>query len=118
MFKRIFCVLMTIFLISTFTACSDKPDEEQAGKDMEQVLTELFSTVQEQDKNAFISFFDDDVSAQLDFENGCQYVFDTYQGELVGVDFRSAGHTGKLFVSGEQICYAYMSFRIITSENE
>ena len=116
--KKIICFLMTVLIIFTLCACSDELDEKQVGKDMEQVLTELFSAVQKQDKNSFISFFDDDVSAQLDFENGCQYVFDTYQGELVGVDFLSAGHTGKLFVQGEQICYAYMSFRIITSENE
>jgi hypothetical protein len=109
---------MTALIIFTLCACSDEPDEEQAGKDMEQVLTELFSTVQEQDKNAFISFFDDDVSAQPDFENGMDYVFSSYKGDIQSVTCKFPLGVRTDFEPGERIYRAFGTFNVVTSENE
>lgn len=85
---------------------------------MEEILTQLFVAVQEGDEDTFKTFFANHVVVLPDFEDGCNYIFDIYQGDLVSVKFYSAGHTGKHIVPGEQICYAYMTFIIITSKNE
>ncbi len=85
---------------------------------MEQILTQLFSSVQEGDRETFKTFFADDAVSKYDFEKGCDYIFDKYQGELESVTFLSVGHTGKEFVPGEQILYALMTFGLKTSERE
>ena len=80
--KKIICFLMTVLIIFTLCACSDEPDEKQVGKDMEQILTQLFTSVQEGNQETFKTFFADHVVSMYDFKKGCDYVFDKYQGDL------------------------------------
>lgn len=54
--KKIICFLMTVLIIVTLCACSDEPDEKQVGKDMEQILTQLFMSVQEGNQETFKTF--------------------------------------------------------------
>ena len=116
--KKIICFLMTVLIIFTLCACSDEPDEKQVGKDMEQILTQLFTSVQEGNQETFKTFFADHVVSMYDFKKGCDYVFDKYQGDLESVTFYSGGSTGKHIVPGEHICYASMTFDLKTSECE
>ena len=109
-----------VALITSFNlvGCNSKLTDEEIGKAMEEILTQLFISVQEVDKETFKTFFADHVVAMSDFENGCSYVFDRYQGNLISVKFRSAGSSGTHFVPGEKISYAYMTFFVNTSEKE
>ena len=118
MLKRILCFLLTILIVAPLCACSDEPNEEQIASDMEGILTELFGAVQAQDKEAFKAFFADHVIELDNFEDGCGYVFNTYQGDLIDISFYSAGHEGTEFTQEERICYAYMSFIVTTSKTE
>lgn len=118
MFKKILCVLITILIVSTFTACSDEPDEKQIGKDMEKVLSELFTSVQAQNEETFKSFFDDDVLGQPDFEDGMNYVFSSYNGDVQSVTCKFPLGIGTDFEPGERIYRAFSTFDIITNENE
>ncbi len=116
--KIISCVVAVLISFSLFSCYSDQMDEGKIATDVEGVLSRLFNAVQLQDKEAFKAFFADDVIELPDFETGCDYVFDRYRGELVGVTFRGLGSTGKRIVPGEEICYAHMTFNVITSEAE
>ena len=116
MLRNFFCVLIAMLLIISFCSCSyDHFDEEKTGKEMEQILAQLFTSVQEGDRETFKTFFADHVISMYDFEKGCEYIFDKYQGNLESVTFLSGGHTGKHIVPGEQICYAYMTFGLKTT---
>ena len=117
--KKIISGIVAVLTSFSLFSCSfNQLDEDEIGKTMEEILTQLFMSVQEGDKNAFRTFFADHVIELPTFENGCNYIFDIYQGDLMSVSFQSAGHTGKQIVPGEHICYAYMSFIITTSKNE
>ena len=116
--KIISGVVAVLISFSLFSCYSDQMDEEKIATDMEGVLTRLFNAVQLQDKETFKTFFADDVIELPDFETGCDDVFDRYRGELVSVKFRGLGYTGDSIVPGEQICYAQMTFNVITSEAE
>ena len=119
MLRKLLCALMATLMTLSFFGCSfDQFDEEKTGKEMEQILTQLFLSVQEGDRETFKTFFADDAVLKYDFEKGCDYVFDKYQGDLESVTFLSGGHTGKKFVPGEQIHYAFMTFGLKTSERE
>ena len=118
MLKKALCFLMTILIVSTFCACSDEPNEEKAGKDMEVVLSELFRTVQAQDQESFKTFFDDDILARPDFEDGMNYVFSSYTGNVQSVTCKFPMAIETWFVPGERIYLACTSFDIITNDNE
>ena len=118
MFKRILCVLMTILIILTFPACSDEPNEEKAGKDMEVVLSELFLAVQVQDQESFKTFFDGDILTQPDFENGMNYVFSSYTGNVQNITCKFPMSIETWFEPGERIYLACTNFNIITNDNE
>lgn len=116
--KIISGVVAVLISFSLFSCYSDQMDEEKIATDMEGVLTRLFNAVQLQDKETFKTFFADDVIELPDFGTGCDDVFNRYRGELVSVKFRGFGYTGDSIVPGEQICYAQMTFNVITSEAE
>lgn len=117
--KKFLSAVVALITLFSFSGCNTNQfDEEQIGKDMEGVLTQLFQAVQNRDQEKFQTFFADHVIELDDFEYGSNYVFDLYQGEFAEVNFRSAGHTGDHLVPGEQICYAYMTFIVSTSEAE
>lgn len=116
--KIISGIVAVLTSFSLFSCSFNHIDKEEMGKTMEKILTQLFMSVQDGDKNEFRTFFADHVIELPTFEDGCNYIFDIYQGDLESVSFHSAGHTGKHIVSGEQICYAYMTFIITTSQNE
>ena len=116
--KIISGVVAVLISFSLFSCNSNQMDEEKIATDMEGVLTRLFNAVQLQDKETFKTFFADDVIELPDFETGCDDVFDRYRGELVSVKFGDLGSTGKRIVPGEEICYAHMTFTVITSETE
>lgn len=116
--KIISGVVALLASFSLFSCSFNQLDKEETGKTMEEILTQLFMSVQEGAKDTFRTFFANHVVELPTFEDGCNYIFDTYQGDLISVNFHSAGHTGKHIVPGEQICYAYMTFIIITSKNE
>ena len=118
MLKKVLCFLMTILIVSTFCACSDEPNEEKAGKDMEVVLSELFRAVQAQDKESFKTFFDGDILTQPDFENGMNYVFSSYTGNVQNITCKFPMSIETWFEPGEKIYLACTSFDIITNENE
>ena len=118
MLKKVLCFLMTILIVSTFCACSDEPNEEKAGKDMEVVLSELFRTVQAQDQESFKTFFDGDILAQPDFEDGMNYVFSSYTGNVQSVTCKFPMAIETWFEPGERIYLAFTSFDIITNDNE
>lgn len=110
-------VVALITSFSLFSCNSNRFDEEKIGKDMEVVLTQLFDAVHEGDEKTFKNFFADHVVELPDFEDGCKYVFDVYKGELLGVKCHYPIGTGDHIVPGEQICYAFTIFDIITREN-
>lgn len=113
-------LIVTVALIASLNLCSCNLyqfDEEKVGKDMESVLTQLFNSVQDGDKEKFKTFFADHIVALPDFENGCNYVFDIYQGRVISVKCDYPMGTGKHIVPGEQICYAFQTFDIITNGN-
>ena len=116
--KKIISSAMALITSFSLFGCTSQFDEEKIGKDMEGILTQLFTSVQEGDKKTFKTFFADHVVELPDFEKGCDYVFDKYKGELVDVNFLSTTSTGKHIVPGEQICYAFMTFIAVTSEGE
>ena len=117
--KRFFILATMLAILLNFVGCSSyKFNEEKVGADMEEKLTQLFISVQNGDKETFKTFFAEHVISLSHFEAGCNYVFDTFHGDLIDVTFHSAGHTGKEIVPGEQICYAYMTFRVTTSKEE
>ena len=118
MLKKVLCFLMTILIVSTFCACSDEPNEEKAGKDMEVVLSELFRTVQAQDQESFKTFFDGDILAQPDFEDGMNYVFSSYTGNVQNITCKFPMSIETWFEPGERIYLACTNFNIITNENE
>lgn len=116
--KKFLSGAVALVIMLNLVGCSNQMDEEQIGQDMEEVLTCLFDAVQERDLETFKTFFDDDVVTISDFEYGCNYVFELYQGDLLNINYFGTGHTGKTFTAEEQICYAYMTFDVITSEKE
>lgn len=106
-------------LITSFSlfGCTSQFDEEKIGKDMEGILTQLFTSVQEGDKKAFKTFFADHVVELPDFEKGCDYVFEQFQGSVLSIKCDYPMGTGKHIVPGEQIHYAFTTFDVNTSEN-
>ena len=116
--KKFLSGAMALIASLNIIGCSDKLTDEEIGKAMETVLTQLFTAVQNNDKEGFKSFFADHVMELTDFDQGCDYVFEKYNGNLTNVKFRSGGHTGRDFVPGETIDYAYMTFFVNTNEKE
>lgn len=109
-----------IALVTSFSFCScnyNQFDDEKIGKAMEEILTQLFNSVQDGDKETFKVFFADHVVELSDFEDGCNYVFDQYQGRVLSVKCNYPMGTGKHIVPGEQICYAFSTFDISTDRN-
>ena len=118
-FKKILGAIVALIILFSFFGCQfNGLDEEEIGADMEKTLYRLFNAVQNENREEFKAFFADHVVSLSDFEEGCNYVFDRYEGDLVSVKLRSSGHTGKHIVSGEHIYYSYMTFIVVTSENE
>ena len=118
-FKKILGAIVALITLFSFFGCQfNGLDEEKIGADMEKTLYRLFNAVQNENREEFKAFFADHVVSLSDFEEGCNYVFDRYEGDLVSVKLRSSGHTGKHIVSGEHIYYSYMTFIVVTSENE
>ncbi|MDD7179917.1 MAG: hypothetical protein PUH20_04435 [Eubacterium sp.] len=111
-------ILAIITSFSLFGCSSNQIDEGKMATDMEEILTQLFMSVQCGDKNTFRNFFADHVVELPTFTGGCNYIFDIFQGDLMSVNFYSAGHTEKQIVPGEQICFAYMTFIVTTSQKE
>ena len=107
--------LVTSF--SLFGCSSNQFDEEKTGKTMEEILTQLFISVQEGDKETFKTFFANQIIELPDFEEGCNYVFEKFQGHVLSVKCNYPMGTGKHIVPGEQICYALTTFDISTNEN-
>ena len=117
--KKILIVTVALIASLNLGSCNlYQFDEEKVGKEMESVLTQLFNSVQDGDKEKFKTFFADHVIELPNFEYGCKHIFDLYKGDLISVKFNAAGHTGKHIVPGEQIRYAYMTFLVITSQGE
>ena len=117
--KKFLSAVVALITLFSFSGCNTNQfDEEQIGKDMEEVLTQLFQAVQNRDQEKFQTFFADHVIELDDFEYGSNYVFDLYQGELESIKYLNTGSTGKHIVPGEQIRYAHMNFSIVTSEGD
>ncbi len=108
-------VLITLF---NLLGCSyDQFDEEKIGENMEGVLSRLFEIVQIRDQERFKSFFADHVVELSDFEEGCNYVFEQYQGGELSVKCDYPMGKGKHIVPGEEISYAFTTFDVSTDEN-
>lgn len=117
--KRIICgavALITSF--SLFACSSNQPDEKKIAMDMETILTPLFDSVKNGEKEIFKTYFADDTLSLSDFEEGCDYVFSQYRGDLLEIDCHLPMGMITHFVPGERIHRAYTTFDIITSENE
>ena len=117
--KKVLSTAVALIMLFSLSSCSlNQYDEEKVGKDMEEILTQLLETVQEGNKELFKTFFAYHVVELPDFEEGLNYVFEKYQGYLLDVKLRSAGHTGDEIRPGEHRYYAYMTFIATTSEKE
>jgi hypothetical protein len=82
------------------------------------VLSELLRDVQAQDKESFKTFFDEDILTQPDFENGMNYVFSSYTGNVQNITCKFPMSIETWFEPGERIYLACTNFNIITNENE
>lgn len=116
--KVLSSIIVIIIILFSFVGCTPKLSDEEIGKAMEGVLTQLFTAVQNNDQEKFKTFFADHVVELPDFEKGCNYVFERYKGNLNSVNFYSAGHSGKHFRQKETISYSYMTFFVNTNEKE
>ena len=117
--KKIMSGVVALIATLNLWGCKfNQLDEEKIGHDMEGILTQLFNAVQARDQETFKTFFADHVVSLSDFEDGCNYVFNLYQGELLNINCNFPMATGKRIVPGEQICFAIATFGINTSENE
>jgi len=116
--KIISGVVAMVTLFSLFGCSSNQLNEQKIAMDMEIILTQLFDSVKNGEKEIFKTFFADFVLNDSDFEEGCDYVFALYQGDLLEIDCNLPLVTGTLFVPGERIHSAETSFHIITSVNE
>ena len=115
-FLSVAIALVTSF--NLFGCGSYKFDEEKVGADMEEKLTQLFTSVQNGDKETFKTFFADSVISQPNFEEGFQYVCNQYQGEILSVKCHYPMGEGRQ-IGPEELSYytAFGSYEVITSKN-
>lgn len=116
--RKILSGVMALIVSLNIMGCSSKTSEQKFGTDMESVLTQLFNAVQINDREKAKTFFADDIVELYDFDEGMNYIFSQYSGDLLDVNWDFTIGTGKCFVPGENICYAFATYDIISSENE
>jgi hypothetical protein len=85
---------------------------------MEEILTEMFSAIKNDNKERFKTFFADHVVGISDFENGFDYVCELYEGNLVDINARLPFGIGDKLAPDLHLEYAFTAFDIITSNNE
>lgn len=117
--KRIISgAVAVIASFSLFGCSSNQLDEKKIAADMEIILTQLFDSVKNGEKEVFKSFFAEEAVTLSDFEEGCNFVFNQYHGDLLRIDCNFPMGMGTRFVPGERIHSAFTTFNIVTSENE
>ncbi len=117
--KKIICVAVALLtLLSLFSCSSNQIDEEKTAADMEIILTQIFDSVKNGDKETFKTYFADEALNISDFEDGWDFLLSHYKGNLLSIDCKFPMGMGTRFVPGERIHHAFTTFDIITSENE
>ena len=96
----------------------DQIDQEEASAHMKIILTDLFNSVKKDERQLFNDFFADHVLSMDDFENGKNYVFNSYKGDLKNIECNLPMGTGESIGPNVHIFYAFTSFKIITTDNE
>lgn len=116
--KFISVVIAMLTLFNLFGCSSNQIDQEKIAADMEIILTQLFDSVKNNEKEVFKTYFADEALNTFDFEDGYNYIFIQYQGLLLSIDCKFPMGEGTRFVPGERIQTAFTTFNIITNENE
>lgn len=120
--KKILSCTLALITSITFFSCGNMKDSQikqnDVGKHMEEVLAKLLDSINNDEKETFKDFFSEDVLTLHDFENGYNFVFGMYQGDLLSISCNFPLGTGQHIVPNEHICYAFTTFDIVTSENE
>ena len=116
--KIISGIVAIVTLFSLFSCSSNQIDEEKTATDMKEILTQLFDLIKNGDKEVFKTYFADEALNVSDFEDGWDFLFDQYKGDLLSIDCKFPMGAGTKFVPGERIHYAFTTFNIITNENE
>ena len=117
--KKIISGIVAIVTSFSLVSCSSNQiDEEKTATDMKEILTQLFDSIKNGDKEVFKTYFADEALNVSDFEDGWEFLCDQYKGDLLSIDCKFPMGEGTRFVPGERIHYAFTTFNIITNENE
>ncbi len=116
--KIINVVLVIVTLLSLFGCSSNQIDQEKIAVDMEIILTQIFESIKNGDKETFKTYFADEALNSSDFEDGWDFLVAQYKGDLLDIDCKFPMGEGTRFIPGERVHCAFTTFNIITNENE
>ncbi len=124
--KKLLCGIAVLATLLGFGSCGLRyvpgysyKEEKQILERIKAILVDLLDSAQSQDEITFETFFADHVVAMSDFEDGKNYVFDTYDGNLIRIEGPSnISSTGEEIGSGYHNTNVFTWFNVITDQSE
>ena len=91
-------MLASIFCISTFTSCAALPKfiPEFDNENKDQLLDQVLSAIQNEDRGYLKSLFSKKALSEVDdFDSGVQRLFDFFDGDVISYEFHAEGISDK-----------------------